>query len=161
MASTRKARLVVGLFGTAQEFALGLAELGANGLVPAQISLIAQADAFEGTLARWWEAGGPRAFASWTVCRPVGGAVSWAIAPAGPGEAASSTAINDAQAVLGFDHWALRRHARQLHALLEQGGAVVLVEADTETEERAACMALLRYASLGVQTHEIARSQEG
>ena len=63
MPSTSKVRLVVGLFGTAREFAFGLAELGAHGLVPGQISLIAQADAFEGALARW------------TVCRPVGGAV--------------------------------------------------------------------------------------
>lgn len=69
--------------------------------------------------------------------------------------------MNDAPAVLGFHHWALRRHARQLYALLEQGGALVLVEANTEAEERAACMALLRYASLGVQTHEIARPQGG
>ena len=63
-------------------------------------------------------------------------------------------------ALLGFHHWALRRHARQLHRCLEQRGALLLVEPGTEAQERAACTALLRYASGGVQTHEIARLQE-
>jgi hypothetical protein len=69
--------------------------------------------------------------------------------------------VSDARALLGFHHWALRRHARQLRRCLEQGGALLLVEPDTEAEERAACTVLLRHASGGVQTHEIARSEQG
>ena len=160
MASTTKVRLAVGLFGTAKELASALAELGAQGLAAARLNVIAQADAFDGALAGWWESGEARAFAGWIVCRPVGGAVPWAIAPAGRDEAAPSTAVNDARALLGLHHWALRRHARQLHRCLEQGGALLLVEPGSEAEERAACTALLHYASAGVQTHEIARSQE-
>src|SRR5262249_3374321 len=135
-----------------------LAELGAQGLVLARTSVIAQADAFEGSLAGWFESG--EAFANWIVCRSDGGAAPWSIAPAGPDETAPSTAVNDARALLAFHHWALRRHARQLHRCLEEGGALLLVEPESEAEERTACTALLRYASGGVQTHEIARVQE-
>jgi hypothetical protein len=156
MASTRKVRLVVGLLGTAAELASALAELGAQGLKPSQINVIAQADALEGAFAGWRDSGG--ALAGWIVCRPVGGPVRWAIAAAD--EAAPITAVNDARALLGFHHWSLRRQARQLHLYLEQGGALLQVEPDTEVEERAACTALLLHASGGVQTHEIARSQE-
>jgi hypothetical protein len=161
MASASKVRLVVGLFGTAEEFASGLAELRAQGLKPAQINLVAQADALQGALAAWWGTGEAPAFASWIVCRPVDGAVPWALAAAGPDKAKPTTAVNDARALLGFRHWVLRRQAKQLHQRLKEGGALLLVEPDTDAEERAACTALLRYASGGVQTHEITRPQEG
>jgi hypothetical protein len=36
---------------------------------------------------------------------------------------------------------------------------LLLVEPDTDAEERAACTVLLRHASGGVQTHEIPRLQ--
>jgi hypothetical protein len=160
MASTSKVRLAVGLFGMAKELVSALAELSTQSLVPAQINVIAQVDALEGALAGWQENGEVRLFANWIVCRSVGGAVPWAIAPAGPDVAAPSTIVNDARALLGLHHWALRRHARQLHRCLEEGGALLLVEPGTEADERAACTVLLRYASGGVQTHEIARSEE-
>jgi hypothetical protein len=155
MSSTSKVRLVVGLLGTAEELASALAELGAHGLKPSQINVIAQADAFEGAFARWRESGG--ALAGRIVCRPVAGAVPWAFAAA---DNAASTAVDDARALLGFHHWSLRRQARQLHLYLAQGGALLLAEPDTEAEERAACTALLLHASGGVQTHEIARSKD-
>lgn len=90
----------------------------------------------------------------------MGGIVPWAIAPAEPDEAAPGTVVNDARALLGFRHWALRRHARQLYRCLEEGGALLLIEPGSDAEERALCTLLLRHASGGVQTHEIARSQE-
>jgi hypothetical protein len=159
MASTGKVRLVVGLLGKFGELDAALAELGAQGLMPAQIKVVAQADAFQGALAGWWESGKPPA--GWIVCRPVGGAAPWAVAAAvGGEESAPRTAVNDARALLGLHQWALRRHALQLHRYLEQKGALLLVEPDTEAQERAACTALLRHASGGIQTHEIARSQE-
>ncbi|HEY7550592.1 MAG TPA: hypothetical protein VH913_13890 [Hyphomicrobiaceae bacterium] len=161
MAGTSKVRLAVGLFGTAKELTSALAELSALGVAPARINVVAQADAFGGAFAGCWQSGEARAFANWIVCRSVGGAVPWAIAPAGPDETTSSTAVNDARALLGMHHWALRRHARLLHRCLEQGGALLLVEPESEAEERAVCTALLRYASGGIQTHEIARSLEG
>ena len=161
MASTSKVRLAVGLLGTAKELAAALADLGTQGLAPARINVIAQADAFDGALAGWWQSGNTCSFANWIVCRSIGGAVPWAVAPAGPDQTAPSAAVNDARALLGFQHWALRRQAQQLHRCLEEGGALLLIEAETEAEERAACTALLRYASGGVQTHEMARVSPG
>jgi hypothetical protein len=161
MAGTSKVRLAVGLFGTAKALASALAELSTQRLAPARINVIAQADALDGAIAGWWETGEARAFANWLVCRSVGGAVPWAIAPAVLDEAAPSSAVSDARDLLGFHHWALRRHARQLHRCMEQGGALLLVEPGSEAEERAVCTVLLRYASGGVQTHEIARAQDG
>lgn len=158
MAATSKVRLVVGLFGAAQELASGLAELGARGARPSQINLVAQADALRGALADWRTREEARGFAGWIVYRPVDGAVPWAVGAADM--AASTTAENDARALLEFHHWALRRQAQLLHRHLQAGGALLLVEPHTDAEERAVCTALLRYASGGVQTHEIARSLE-
>jgi hypothetical protein len=155
MASANKVRLVVGLLGTSGELTSALADLESRGLRPSQINVIAQADAFNGALAGWRASGAAQA--GWIVCRPDGGPVPWTVAAADG--AAPSTSVNDARALLGFHHWSLRRHARQLHLYLEQGGALLLVEPDTEAEERAACTALLRHASGGVQTHEIVRSK--
>ena len=178
MAGTSKVRLVVGLFGAANELASGLAELGARGARPSQINLVAQADAFRGALADWRKGAEARGFAGWIVYRPVDGAVPWAIGAAdtaaargtdrgtdretdrGANMGAASAAESDARALLGFHHWALRRQAQLLHRHLQEGGALLLVAPDTDAEERAVCTALLRYASGGVQTHEIARSPE-
>src|SRR5262245_42432672 len=135
MASTSKVRLVVGLLGTAGELTSTLAELGAQGLMPAQINVIAQAGAFDGALAAWWENRQAPAIASLIVYRSVGGPVPWAVAAAGSDAAAPSTAVDDARALLGFHHWALRRYAQQLHLYLERGGALLLVEPDTEAGE--------------------------
>jgi hypothetical protein len=153
MASTSKVRLVVGLFGTPEELAAGLVELRAQGLRPAQVNLVSQAGALQGAL-REWSADGV-GFANWIVCRPVDAAVPWALAAAG--EAAPTTAERDARALLGLRLWALRRQAQQLHRHLQEGGALLLVEPATDAEERTACTAVLRYASGGVQTHEITR----
>ncbi len=168
MASTGKVRLVVGLFGTAEELGSGLVELHARGLKPAQINLIARDDALQGTLKGPRILGGAsqseteRGFASWIVCRPVDGARHWTVAAARPadGRAVSATAEHDARALLELHLRPLQRQAQQVRRHLEEGGALVLVEPDDDAEERAACTALLRYASGGVQTHEITRSQE-
>jgi hypothetical protein len=151
---------VVGLFGTAGELGPGLVELRTHGLKPGQINLIAQADALQGTLGGRSQEEAERGFASWIVCRPVDGATSWTVAAATPGQGAPAAAEDDARALLGLDHWALRRQAQQMHRHLQEGGALLLVEPDDDAEERAACTALLRYASGGVQTHEITRSKE-
>lgn len=156
MASAGKVRLVVGLLGTCRELASALAELGVQGLKPSQINVMAQAHAFDGALAGWRASG--KTQAGLIVCRPDSGAGPWTVARAD--DAVRGTAVNDARALLGFHHWSLRRHAQQLKLCLERGGALLLVEPDTEAEEWAACTALLRHASGGVQTHEIARSHD-
>jgi hypothetical protein len=153
MASKSKVRLVVGLLGTAGELQSALAELGEQGLKPAQIKVVAQPDAFQGSLARWWQNGS--AAAGWIICEPAGDSMPWAVAAAGD-TAAVGASLADTRVLLGIRHGPLQRHARQLHLCLEKGGALLLVEPDTEAEERAACTALLRHASGGVQTHEIA-----
>ena len=154
MTNKAKVHLAVGLFGTVKELASALAELSAEGLMPAQSNVISRAGALE------WAPGWCKqedTFVNWIVCRPTGDAVPWAIAPVGQDGTAQSTSVNDALAFLGFQHWALRRQAQQLHHCLEQGGALLLVEPHNEAEERAACTVLLRYASGGIQTHEFAR----
>lgn len=153
MASTSKVRLVVGLLGTAGQLQSALAELGEQGLKPAQIKVVARPDAFQGSLARWWQNGS--AAAGWIICHPAGGSTPWAVSAAGD-TAAVGGGLGDARALLGIHNGPLQRHARQLHLCLEQGGALLLVEPRTEAEELAACTALLRHASGGVQTHDIA-----
>lgn len=159
-------RLVVGLVGTAEELGSGLRELRARGLLPAQISLLAPDDALSGTLQGTFGApsrsAAERGFASWIVCRRVDGAGHWTVAAARPagGDAGPSTADQDARALLELHLRPLQRQAQQVRRHLEAGGALVLVEPGDDAEERAACTALLRYASGGVQTHEITRSQD-
>ena len=160
MARAGKVRLVVGLFDTAEELGSGLVELRSRGLRPAQINLVAPADALHGSLGGWSQNDAERCFSSWIVCRPVDGADRWTVAAAWPRGAVAATAEYDARALLELQHWALRRQAQQLRTHLQEGGALVLVEPDDDAEERAACTALLRHASGGVQTHEITRSRE-
>jgi hypothetical protein len=166
MARRGKARLVVGLVGTAEALGSGLVELRARGLKSAQISLIARDEALlaalESTLGGASQTEAERGYASSIVCRPVDGADRWTVAAARPadGQAASATAEEDARALLALDVRPLQRQAQQVRRHLEAGGALVLVEPGDDAEERAACTALLRYASGGVQTHEITRSQE-
>jgi hypothetical protein len=158
-AGTSKTRLAVGLFGVEEGLAAALAELGSQGLAPARTSVIARADAFGGALAGWLRRREATASANWILCRSAGGTEGWAVAPDRPDDA-SVIAVNDGRALLGFHRWAPQRHAQQMHRCVDEGGALLLVEPDTEAEERAACAVLLRHASGGVQTHEITRSQE-
>jgi hypothetical protein len=161
MARTGKVRLVVGLFGSAEELGSGLAELHARGLKRAQVNLIAQDGALAGTLGGWLQGEADRGYASWIVCRPVDGADRWTVVGARPadGRPASIVAEDDARTLLDLPLRPLQRQAQQVRRHLQEGGALVLVEPDDDAEERAACTALLRYASGGVQTHEIARPQ--
>jgi hypothetical protein len=162
-ASTSKTRLAVGLFGVEERLAAALAELGSQGLAPARTSVIARADAFGGSLAGWLTRKEATASANWIVYGSAGDTDRRAIAPAGADEAspiAGPTDGNDARALLGFHRWVPQRHAQLMHRCIDEGGALLLVEPDSEAEERTACAVLLRYASGGVQTHEIARPQE-
>jgi hypothetical protein len=156
-ASTNKVRLVVSLFGTAKELTSALAELAALGVRFSQLNVVAQSDALRGSLAAWTERGDASGFASWMVYRPDDGTVPWAVGTTGPEP--STVAGNGARALLRFHHWPLQRQAEQLHRHLREGGALLLVETQADAEERAACTALLRHASGGVQTHEIAKPQ--
>lgn len=158
IARTNKVRLVVGLFSSAEELALALADLRARRLAPAQIRVISQSEALDGALTKWPVERDARGFTAWVVCRPAEGAVPWALSTTGqnPNQAAGQ----DAHALLGLHHWALRRQAQQLDRHLRAGGALLLIEPHTDAEEWEACTALLRHASGGVQTHEIARLHE-
>ena len=155
IARTNKVRLVVGLFSSAEELALGLADLRTRHLTPAQMRVIAQAEALDGALTDWPAERDARGFAAWVVCRPAEGCVPWALSANSP--EADRAAGQDARALLGLHHWSLRRQAQQLDRHLRTGGALLMIEPHTDAEEREACTALLRHASGGVQTHEIAR----
>jgi len=157
IARTNKVRLVVGLFASADELALALADLGARQLTSARIRVVAQAEALDGALTNWPVEGEARGFTAWIVCRPAEGAVPWVLSANGPEP--DQTAEQDARALLGLHHWALRRQAQQLDRHLRAGGALLLIEPRTDADEWQACTALLRHASGGVQTHEIARLQ--
>jgi hypothetical protein len=154
---TEKGRLVVGLFSNAEELSLALADLRAQHLMPTQIRVIAQADALDGALASPRTKDDSRAFGAWIVCRPAEGSAPWTFGQGGPER--DPAAEQDARALLGLHHWALRRQAQQLDRHLRAGGALLLIEPHTDAEEWEACTALLRHASGGVQTHEIARLQ--
>jgi hypothetical protein len=158
--SPRKVRLVVGLFATAAELTAGLSELAAAKLRRGRIRLITPVSALGGALDAWPANGDGRGFGAWIVCRPAQGPFPWALGPA-DGIAADALAVEDVRTLLESHGWALRRQAEQLDRHLRGGGALVLVEPDTDAEERAACTALLRHASGGVQTHEIARADRG
>jgi hypothetical protein len=149
--------LVIGLLGNAEELTLALADLRSRHLMPAQIRVVAQADALNGVLAGWPAEGDARGFAAWVVCRPAEGSVRWAFSVQGPDP--DRTAEEDARALLGLHHWALRRQAQQLDRHLRAGGVLSLIEPHSDAEEWEACTALLRHASGGVQTHEITRLQ--
>lgn len=155
IAGTSKVRLVVGLIGTPGELALALAELGARHLRSAQIRIVGQADALGGALGRWPGTADARGFGTWVVCQPAVGPLPWAMHSAGPDPLPA--AEQDARALLGLHQWALRRQAQQLDRHLRGGGALLLVEPRTDAEEWEASTSLLRHASGGVQTHEIAR----
>lgn len=158
-ASARKVRLVVGLLGTVEELTAGLAELARSRLRPGQIRLVTPVHALGGALDSWPAGGDGRGFGAWIVCRPVAGPSPWAVGLADSGPA-DPVMAQDVRTLLALDHWALRRQAEQLDRHLRGGGAVLLVEPDTDAEERAACTVLLKHASGGVQTHEIARPSE-
>jgi hypothetical protein len=153
-----KVRLVVGLFSNAEQLALALADLRARRLTPAQIRMIAQPLALDGALGNWPVERDARGFTAWVVCRPAEGPVPWALSA--NGQNPDKAAEQDAHALLSLHHWALRRQAQQLDRHLRSGGALLLVEPHTDAEEWEACTALLRHASGGVQTHEIARLHE-
>jgi hypothetical protein len=154
-AGTSKIRLVVGLISTPEEFARALDDLGARHLGSAQMRVIGQTDALGGALGRWPERADAQGFSTWVVCRPAEGSLPWAFHSGG--SEPLSAAEQDARALLGLHQWALRRQAQQLDRHLRAGGALLLVEPRTDAEEWEASTALLRHASGGVQTHEIAR----
>jgi hypothetical protein len=155
-ARTNKVRLVVGLFGNADKLALALADLGARSLTPAQVRVIAQPEVLDSARANWPGEGDARRFATWIACRPAEGAAAWMLSSHDQGHP-DQAAEQDAHALLGLHHWALRRQAQQLDHHLRAGGALLVVESHTDAEEWEAGTALLRHASGGVQTHEIAR----
>ncbi|MFZ1105401.1 MAG: hypothetical protein WAN86_21535, partial [Hyphomicrobiaceae bacterium] len=131
----------MGLFSSAEELALALADLRARRLAPAQIRVISQSEALDGALTKWPVERDARGFTAWVVCRPAEGAVPWALSTTGqnPNQAAGQ----DAHALLGLHHWALRRQAQQLDRHLRAGGALLLIEPHTDAEEWEACTALL------------------
>jgi hypothetical protein len=119
--------------------------------------VIAQPDALDGSLTNWPTEQDARGFTAWVVCRPAEGSVPWALSA--NGQNPDPAAEQDAHALLSLHHWALRRQAQQLDRHVRAGGALLLIEPHTDAEELEACTALLRHASGGVQTHEIARLQ--
>jgi hypothetical protein len=153
----RKVRLVVGLFDAVEGLKAALGELRTGHLQPDRIRLITPAHALGGALDSWPARGDSLGFGDWVVCRPVQGAEPWSLAAADPGHA-NPDAIKDVRALLALHHWALRRQAEQVDGHLRAGGVLLMVEPDSDDEELAACTALLRHASGGIQTHEIARS---
>jgi hypothetical protein len=157
IARTNKVHLVVGLFSHAEELRRALAELQAGGSRRTQIRVVAQADALDGALAGWPAKEDGGTFGAWVVCRSVEGAPPWTFSVVGSDRV--PTAEQDARALLGLHHWALRRQAQQLDRHLRAGGALLLIEPCTDAEQWEACTVLLRHASDGVQTHEIARLQ--
>lgn len=147
MPSANKVRFVVGLFDTAEELRSALVELRERHLRPAQVKVIARPEALQGTLRGWSERPETQSFDNPIEWRSADSRFPWAIAANDRVQAASPAEPP-------------RRHIEQLDRHLREGAALLLIEPETDVEERAACTALLLHASGGVQTHEITRPQE-
>jgi hypothetical protein len=151
-----KVRLVVGLLTTGEQLASALAELGDRHLSPDRIRIIAQPGALGSALSRSPANDEPApAGHAWIICRP-GQARGSVVPGASPDD---FELLGHIRAIIEEHRWPLLRQAQQLDRHLSVGGALIVVEADSDDQEWEACTALLRHASGGIQTHEIADTQ--
>lgn len=154
-----KARYALGLFVSADYLERALNELCELGLPLAQIRVITP-PLSSGANQLWGERLAAVGAETWVVSESgehgpdSHGHCPWHFAPAHP---SGSGSLTKHDVMPDFHIWALERHAQQLDRHLRKGGAIAIVEVKTDGEERAAYSALLRYATAGVQTHEVSR----
>ena len=149
-----KIRYALGLFAHVGDLERAIRDLLAAGLPLAQLKVIAPPKA-AGPDAGWGERMAALGASTWIVSEATG-PCPWNFAPAGnelPSGGHTSGTRYDV--IPNFHIWALERHALQLDRHLRSGGGIAVVQVLTDEEERAAYATLLRYATAGVQTHEI------
>lgn len=154
-----KVRLVVGLLSTVEQLASALAELGDRHLSPDRIRIIAQPGALGSALGRSPADDQPSPSGrAWIICRP--GQARGSVVPSPAGASPDDfELLEHIRTIIEEHRWPLLRQAQQLDRHLSVGGALIVVEAGSDDQEWEACTALLRHASGGIQTHEIADTQ--
>jgi hypothetical protein len=151
MSINKKIRYVLGLFTRIGDLERALEELGSDPVAAGRLKVIAPTTACDGIGVEWQKSGRSHGFETWIAAERKGRCTLQLLSPQ------SDRTVDEAESRLlaGFHTWALARHAQQLERHLRTGGGILVVRSDTEAEERAACATLLRYATAGVQTHEV------
>ena len=159
-----RVRFAVGLFPEAVATASALEALVGRGTVGDNINLVANPRAIGDILRAASErfAKPPLHFARWIVSRPTTGPYPWLYELMSErGETAGTAIARDQALAMDFHHWALARHADQLHDHLRADGGVLVVRVPNDREQQAVCELLLRESASGVQTHDLRRPEPG
>lgn len=152
-----KARFAIGLFYRVPDLERAVRELEAADLPLHRMMVMAPHEEVQADTLTWRACAADLDIEILTVA---GASDLRASDPASAKRSRTVTAADGKCAALrDFRLWTLERHARQLDRHLQEGGAIIVVEFTTESEERAAYSTLLRHATAGVQTHEISRHQ--
>lgn len=151
-----KIRYALGLFACVDELEKAILHIRATDLPLPQVKVIAPPVA-PGSVSAWGDRMATLGVDTWIVAE-ASGPCPWDFAPA-PQERAHPTGTKR-DVMPNFHVWALERHAQQLDRHLRAGGGIAVVQVKNDAEERAAYATLLRYATAGVQTHEV-RSEQG
>lgn len=159
-----RVRFAVGLFPEAVATANALQALAERGIAGENINLVANPRAIDDIRRAASErfAQPPLHFARWIVSRPTTGPYPWLYELMGErGEMAGTAIARDQALAMDFHHWALARHADQVHDHLRADGGVLVVRVPNDQEQQAVCELLLRESASGVQTHDLRRPPQG
>lgn len=154
---SEKVRYALGLFACIDDLEKAILDIKATDLPLTQVKVIAPPVA-SGSASEWGERMATLGADTWIVSE-ASGPCPWDFAPAPQENARPAGTKRDVMP--NFHIWALERHAQQLDRHLRAGGGIAVVQVKTSAEERAAYATLLRYATAGVQTHEVRSSQGG
>lgn len=153
--NNEKVRYALGLFARVDDLEKAILEIKAAELPLTQVKVIAPPVA-PGSVSPWGERMATLGADTWIVSES-SGPCPWDFAPAPQERAHPAGTKHDVMP--NFHIWALERHAQQLDRHLRAGGGIAVVQVKTDAEERAAYATLLRYATAGVQTHEVRNNQ--
>ena len=159
MSTVDKLRCAFGLFSRPPDLERAVAKLREAGLGLRQIKVILPPRP-AASESPWAEIVPAVGVDTWIASEASEGSCPWDFTPLylAPSESKSSPTKRDV--IPGFHIWAVERHTQQLDHHLRSGGAIVVVQINGDAEERATYSILLRFASAGVQTHEIGRLQK-
>jgi hypothetical protein len=153
--ASEKIRCAFGLFRRVPDLAQAVRELRAAGLAASQMRVIVPPKP-DDSGSRWREVVPNVGVDAWIVSE-ARGACPWDFTPLHLAPSQQGSAPTKRDVIPDFHVWTLERHAQQLDRHLRSGGAIIVVEIKADGDERATHSILLRYATAGVQTHEISR----
>lgn len=153
-----KLRCAFGLFSRPPDLEHAIAKLREAGLGAAQIKVIVPPQP-TGSESPWAAIVPKVGVDTWIVSEASEGLCPWNFSPLFLTSSGAKSSPTKRDVIPGFHLWAVERHTHQLDQHLRNGGAIVVVQIEGNAEERATYSILLRFASAGVQTHEISRLQ--